>query len=587
LSHIVVVKGGHQPKSKTMPKSTTCLLLALFFFLYLEIVCPLQWWGGGGVPRSVVKKTSSVEAERVENELLSLLLDDAQVGGRGKKTSSEAVLATIEQGIAKLESLRGVVAPTKSPLIDGTWQLLFTSSPGTNSPIQRTLTGYDGVSVYQVINLLDTTKSFLPEKLPDVSNTVVLGSKSRLRVTAIASTKDNKLVEPRVGDGKFFGFAPFGSSSSAPPRDDYERIDFAFQEARFERSDFPPSVGIPYPVPFKLLGDEAKGWIDNTYLSESGRFRIARGNKGTCFVLLKVDTTNDLRAACAAANFLESTSSPSPAPAVIPSSSASKIRLNAKKSSKTSLASSPATSSVIIFPQQFGTQGDYEALETSVQNMTGLSCFTAPLRLLDWPIGLAPTFFSKDYVEAKLKPSKALRFYFERVDEAVQSALSKTPDTKLVILAHSIGGWLARAWLSEWCAPDVKARVSKIVTLGSPHNPPPQGSRFEKIDQTRGLLTHINDNYPGAFEQGVSYTSVIGTCVQGRLALSPLALLAYSSYAVLCGEGSVKGDGVIPVESAILSGSKQILIDTAFHTNFLPVVSTIHQTLNGTAQKQR
>jgi PAP_fibrillin len=37
---------------------------------------------------------------------------------------------------------------------------------------------------------------------------------------------------------------------------------------------------IPYPVPFKLLGDETKGWIDITYLNEDGTFRLTRGNKG-------------------------------------------------------------------------------------------------------------------------------------------------------------------------------------------------------------------------------------------------------------------------------------------------------------------
>jgi len=27
---------------------------------------------------------------------------------------------------------------------------------------------------------------------------------------------------------------------------------------------------IPYPVPFRLLGDERKGWLDVTYLSTDG-----------------------------------------------------------------------------------------------------------------------------------------------------------------------------------------------------------------------------------------------------------------------------------------------------------------------------
>ncbi len=36
---------------------------------------------------------------------------------------------------------------------------------------------------------------------------------------------------------------------------------------------------MPYPVPFKLLGDERKGWLDITYLSPDGKLRLSRGNK--------------------------------------------------------------------------------------------------------------------------------------------------------------------------------------------------------------------------------------------------------------------------------------------------------------------
>ena len=73
-------------------------------------------------------------------------------------------------------------------MIDGCWKLLYTSSPGTNSPIQRTFTGIEAFSIYQVVNLINTTNSFLPNQLPDVSNIVCFGTTGRLRVTALAST---------------------------------------------------------------------------------------------------------------------------------------------------------------------------------------------------------------------------------------------------------------------------------------------------------------------------------------------------------------------------------------------------------------
>ena len=45
----------------------------------------------------------------------------------------------------------------------------------------------------------------------------------------------------------------------------------------------PTNLRVPYPVPFKLLGKEAEGYLDTLYLSE--RLRISKGNKGTPFVL--------------------------------------------------------------------------------------------------------------------------------------------------------------------------------------------------------------------------------------------------------------------------------------------------------------
>ena len=230
-----------------------------------------------------------------EQQLLKILENSEENKGRGAKLSAN-ILGDIEEAIAKLESSTASIQnPIESPYIDGCWKLLYTSSPGTNSPIQRTFTAFDGVSVYQVVNVLDSTKSFLPNNVPDVSNIVCFGDTSRLRVTALASTVNKPLITPRKGDGKIFGLNIFGISSDNQPRNPTERIDFAFQDARFEFKNNP--IVIPYPVPFKLLGDEAKGWIDNTYLSEN--LRIARGNKGTTFVLKKADVTIDKIAAFA------------------------------------------------------------------------------------------------------------------------------------------------------------------------------------------------------------------------------------------------------------------------------------------------
>ena len=130
------------------------------------------------------------KSKDAENQLLTILENTEAVGGRGAKLSGET-LGMIEINIKLLENGRSIVNPTSSPALDGCWKLLYTSSPGTNSPIQRTFTSFDGVSVYQIVNAVNTKDSFLPDSLPDVSNTVCFGESTRLRVTALASTVTN------------------------------------------------------------------------------------------------------------------------------------------------------------------------------------------------------------------------------------------------------------------------------------------------------------------------------------------------------------------------------------------------------------
>ncbi|CAK8574402.1 unnamed protein product [Lathyrus sativus] len=157
---------------------------------------------------SFVFRCSQVQQLSISEESENSLID-ALVGIQGRgRSSSPNQLNAIERAIQVLESLGGVSDPTNSSLIEGRWQLIFTTRPGTASPIQ-----------------------------------------------AAASIKDGK------------------------------RILFRFDRAAFSFKFLPFKV--PYPVPFKLLGDEAKGWLDTTYLSHSGNLRISRGNKGTTFVLQK------------------------------------------------------------------------------------------------------------------------------------------------------------------------------------------------------------------------------------------------------------------------------------------------------------
>jgi hypothetical protein len=152
------------------------------------------------------------------------------------------------------------------------------------------------------------------------------------------------------------------------------------------------------------------------------------------------------------------------------------------------------------------------------------------------------------------------------------NAILDNGNIDVTLIAHSIGGWVSRAWISEHAIPELKDTVSKIVTLGTPHQPPPK----ENIDQTRGLLKYITERYPGAYEKNVKYYTVIGTGTQGRLGFGNSlidtieSLLGYISYSVLAGDGNTKGDGLIPVEAAKLKGAELITVNNVKHSDFIP-----------------
>lgn len=74
------------------------------------------------------------------------------------------------------------------------------------------------------------------------------------------------------------------------------QLDIRFDNAYFEFERNPLTgaalpkdrpLRLPYPVPFRLLPNESRGLLDNVYVDAD--LRIAKGNKGTIFVLKRDD----------------------------------------------------------------------------------------------------------------------------------------------------------------------------------------------------------------------------------------------------------------------------------------------------------
>ena len=120
--------------------------------------------------------------------------------------------------------------------------------------------------------------------------------------------------------------------------------------------------------------------------------------------------------------------------------------------------------------------------------------------------------------------------------------------------------------------PPPPVTAGALVTLGTPHAPPPDGI-LRKLDQTRGLLSNVEANYPGAYHETIRYMTVGGRGVRGALSFSRGfdPLLAYASYLPLSGDGEAEGDGICPVDTAMLVGAEQRALD-CFHIGYVPFI---------------
>jgi len=153
-----------------------------------------------------------------------------------------------------------------TPGLENIFPVLFgggssdSGSSSSSSPIQRLVTNLEGITIYQNIipatgTTTTTTTNDNDKDIIDRVDQLVMNQKDEtvLRLSAAASYERKK-----------------------------KRINFAFDLAYFN------VLGrrVPYPVPFKLLGEEAKGYLDTKILTPN--LRVSTGNKGTSFILKRV-----------------------------------------------------------------------------------------------------------------------------------------------------------------------------------------------------------------------------------------------------------------------------------------------------------
>ncbi|TAF53847.1 MAG: fibrillin [Oscillatoriales cyanobacterium] len=191
-----------------------------------------------------------------EKDDLIRLLDRVNLGNNASSTDKQAILAAI----ARLEERNPTPKPLESPLIDGNWRLLYTTS--------TELLNLDRLPLYRIRNIYQcvrvATRSIYNigelEGIPSLGGLVSVEA----RFEPLSDRRVDVIFQRFVGGLQ-------GAVGYTTPDDWIARLS---QTPRF------------FALDFSLADRDRRGWLDITYLDET--LRIGRGNVGSVFILAKV-----------------------------------------------------------------------------------------------------------------------------------------------------------------------------------------------------------------------------------------------------------------------------------------------------------
>ena len=225
----------------------------------------------------------------------------------------------------------------------------------------------------------------------------------------------------------------------------------------------------------------------------------------------------------------------------------------------TKKAQEPKTA-VLLCPAQFCVPVDYQSLLEALKNTNEkiCCCKVAPLLRTKW-IEVAKSLPSKAYLDGTLPVYSTLSWYFNAIETALYEIYAEQgPNVNVCLIGHSIGGWIARAYLGGLSRSSssvyrlTQEKCSSLITLGTPHSSP----NSALVDQTRGLLKEVEASAActsqGLLNRGIQVTCVGSSALEGTLFSTNVEeLVAASSYYPLTGKLG-KGDGIVPTSLAFM-----------------------------------
>ncbi len=200
---------------------------------------------------------------------------------------------------------------------------------------------------------------------------------------------------------------------------------------------------------------------------------------------------------------------------------------------------------VVVIPGFLLTPGRFKETTAALRELGNTDVRVVPVTARDWGMSVFAAGWAR---------------ILSKLERTVEAALEGSGAEKVVLVGHSSGGVMGRLFLApepfRGRVYDGKRRVRALITLGSPH----------QAKRASPMRRRVQRLYPGAyFAPEVEYLSVAGKAVRGDREGTARERAAFRGYRTLCGDGALWGDGAVPVEAALLNGSRHLILEGVHH----------------------
>jgi len=203
-----------------------------------------------------------------------------------------------------------------------------------------------------------------------------------------------------------------------------------------------------------------------------------------------------------------------------------------------------ATQPIVILGGFLITDEAYQPMRHWLEQRSGQPVQLVPANRLDWLLTVG---------------AWGWRRLLDRTAALVQELASCSPTGKVTLIGHSSGGVMLRLFLGDEPFAGRRyngaALADRLFCLGSPHT----------ALRATALRQLVDRRYPGAFfADAVDYVSRAGD-LQTADGSATARRLAPGSYRAIAGSSELPGDGLVPVVSASLRGSRTLVLPGVAH----------------------